>query len=375
MYLGALPEMATSLHSTPGALQLSVTTFFLGYTVGQLFYGPVSDKTGRKPMIYLAMAIFVIGSIGALLAGSGPQLVAWRFLQGLGGSIGMVIASAVVRDLFTGAAAAKMMSMVVLVIGVAPIVAPLVGSVLLRLSNWQMIFGVLASLGAACLLLVRFALPETRMEELRAVSHPAQTLKWYVHLLRSRHFIPYAGALALAQGSFFAYIAGSSFVFVDLYGLSPLTYSILFSLNAIGLGIGAQIANRLVATRGLQAVARGSSTAFALAGVALLLAGLTGIGGMWSICLLLFLMVTSLGGIMPTCNVLSVEAYGAIAGTAAALTGALGFGAGALASMTLGFIGNGSALPMIAIMAACAIGACLVANFAFPERHATQAGE
>lgn len=367
MYLGAMPNIAASLNGSPAGVQLSVMAFFLGFTVGQLFYGPVSDRVGRRPMIYLALAIFVLASIGCILAGSVHQLLAWRLLQGIGGSIGMVMAAAVIRDLYTGVQAARLMAIVVLVNGVAPIVAPLIGSMLLGIGSWRLIFVVLGFLGLVVALAIWLLLPETRMAELRAVSKPRDASKWYAHLLRRRDFIPYAGTLALAQGGFFAYIAGSSFIFIDLYGFTPLTYSLLFSLNAIGLGIGSQIATHLVPRYGLRGVARASTAIYGAAALMLLVIQLAGSGGWLPTSVLLFVMVSSLGGIMPTCNVLTLEGHGAISGVAAALMGALGFGAGALTSFILGIFENGTATPMVAVIAICAVAAALTSQLTFPR--------
>lgn len=367
MYLGAMPDIATSLNGSAAGVQMSVMAFFLGFTVGQLFYGPISDRTGRKPMIYLALAIFVVASIGCIFAGDVRQLLAWRLLQGIGGSIGMVMAAAVIRDLYTGVQAARLMSVVVLINGVAPIVAPLVGSMLLGVGSWRLIFMVLACFGLLAAVVAWTMLPETRMRELRETSRPGDALKWYVHLVLRRDFIPYAGTLALAQGGFFAYIAGSSFIFIDLYGLSPMAYSLVFSLNAIGLGVGAQIATRQVSRFGLRAIARASTGIYAAAAILLLAIQLAGAGGVVPTSILLFLMISSLGGIMPTCNVLSLEGHGAISGVAAALMGALGFGAGALASLLLGLFEDGTATPMLAMIAVCAAAAALTSHLAFPR--------
>ncbi|MCO5164523.1 MAG: multidrug effflux MFS transporter [Mesorhizobium sp.] len=367
MYLGAMPSIAASLDGSAASVQLSVMAFFLGFTVGQLFYGPVSDRTGRKPMIYLALAIFVVASLGCMVAGDVRQLLAWRLLQGIGGSIGMVMASAVIRDLYTGAKAARLMSLVVLVNGVAPIVAPLIGSLMLGFGSWRLIFLTLMVLGVVAAVLAWSVLPETRMDELRQVSRPHHAFKWYGHLLGRRDFIPYAGTLALAQGGFFVYIAGSSFIFIDLYGLSPIAYSLLFSVNAIGLGIGTQVAARRVPRFGLRAVARVSTAIYGIAALLLLAIQLAGAGGVMPTAVLLFVMVSSLGGIMPTCSVLSLEGHGAISGVAAALMGALGFGAGALTSFLLGLLEDGTATPMIAIIALCAVAAAVASHLTFPR--------
>jgi DHA1 family bicyclomycin/chloramphenicol resistance-like MFS transporter len=365
MYVAAMPRMAEDLSATDASIQLSMMTYFAGFTLGQLFYGPVSDRTGRKPMIYLALAIFIFASAGCVFSTSAPQLLVFRFLQGIGGSIGMVIATATIRDVHTGHAAARLMSRVVLVLGIAPVLAPLLGSFVLQIGDWRLIFALLGAMGVVVAVIAATMLPETRMAELRAKSRPSTALQWYARLLFTRSFIPYAGALALAQGGFFAYIAGSSFVLINVYGLSPMAYAIVFSLNAIGIGLGAQLAPRIAERIGVRGVVKLNATAYAGAGLLLLGLQLSGLAGLVPVCVLLFVMVMAVGGIMPTCNILAMEAHGAISGTAAALMGALGFGAGALGSFAIGILDDGTALPLIAVMTACAVATALVAVFTF----------
>lgn len=365
MYVAAMPRMAEDLSTTDASIQLSMMTYFAGFTLGQLFYGPVSDKTGRKPMIYLALVIFILASAGCVFSTSAPHLLIFRFLQGIGGSIGMVIATATIRDVHTGHAAARLMSRVVLVLGIAPVLAPLFGSLVLQIGDWRLIFALLGALGVVVAVIAASMLPETRMAELRAKSRPSTALHWYARLLFTRSFIPYAGALALAQGGFFAYIAGSSFVLINVYGLSPMAYAIVFSLNAIGIGIGAQLAPRIAERIGVRGVVKLNATAYAIAGLVLLGLQISGLAGLVPVCVLLFIMVMNVGGIMPTCNILAMESHGAISGTAAALMGALGFGAGALGSFAIGLFDDGTALPMIAVMTACAVATALVAVFSF----------
>ncbi|ACM37526.1 MULTISPECIES: multidrug effflux MFS transporter [Rhizobium/Agrobacterium group] len=375
MYLGAMPLMATSLSTTAATIQLSVMTFFSGFTIGQMFYGPISDRTGRKPIIYVALAIFCLSSFGCLTASTGEQLLVWRFMQGVGGSIGMVIGTAIIRDTHTGPAATKLMSMVMLVIGVAPILAPFAGSLILKIANWQMIFVLLGCYAALCFVVVALWLPETRLPADRASSKPSRALITYGGLLISRNFIPYAGTMALVQGGFFAYIAGSSFMLMTVYGLSAISYSIIFSTNAIGLGIGTQICNRFATRFGVKAAVRGSVLLYTVIALILVATQLTGTDSLTVTCILMFILVMSIGGIMPGCNVLAMEAHGSIAGTAAALAGGLSFGAGALSSFVLGLLENGTALPLVCVMAGCGILAVLVTQVFFEDRQETTVPE
>ncbi|MDH6269634.1 DHA1 family bicyclomycin/chloramphenicol resistance-like MFS transporter [Rhizobium sp. SG_E_25_P2] len=370
MYLGALPTMATDLGSTTASLQMTMMSFFSGFTIGQMFYGPISDRVGRKPVIFVALAIFLIGSIGCALAQTNEQLIALRFVQGLGGSIGMVICAAIIRDLYTGHEAAKLMSVVVMVMGLAPILAPLVGSLILQAASWRLIFAVLAGFSVLAAVLTIFVLKETRMKELRAQSKPSQAVSWYLRLLKSRAFIPYAGVLALSQGGFFAYIGGSSFVLMNIYGLSPLAYSIAFAANAIGLGIGSQISVRLLKRFGPRAIVKASVLINLAAAVGLVATQAMGLHHVAVVCALFFVLVASMGGIMPSTNTMAMEAHGAIAGTAAALMGALGFGAGALGMFLVGALADGTAMPLYETVAFASCLATLVAWTSFGERRA-----
>ncbi|MGX1309469.1 DHA1 family bicyclomycin/chloramphenicol resistance-like MFS transporter [Amorphus suaedae] len=371
MHISALPRMADDLSSSAATIQMTMMTYFWGFTVGQLFYGPASDKLGRKPVIFFALTVFLVGTVGCVLSGTANQMLAFRFLQGFGGSIGMVIATAAIRDLFSGASAAKLMSSVVLVLGLAPVIAPLAGSLLLTFFSWRAIFIVMGLLGIAVAVIVALLLPETRTLSQRAASQPAKAVYWYGKLLFTRTFIPYAGTLAFALGGFFAYVAGSSFMLISVYGLSPVTYSMIFAFNAIGIGISAQISSRLGERIGLKNVVKCATLIYAGAAVLLVLAELTGVGTVYSVCILLFVLVSAgVGGIMPSCNVLAMESHGQIAGTAAALCGALGFGAGALSSAAIGIWDDGTALPLLAIIASCAVGSGLVAHLTFGDSRA-----
>jgi MFS transporter, DHA1 family, multidrug resistance protein len=368
MHVSAMPRMATDLSTSAATIQMTMMTYFGGFTIGQLFYGPASDKLGRKPVIFFALAVFVVATLGCVLSTTANQMLIFRFLQGFGGSIGMVIAAASIRDLFNGHSAAKLMSLVVLVLGLAPIIAPLAGNLILSVSSWRVIFVAMGILCIGVAIIVALMLPETRTPALRATSQPAKAAFLYVKLLFSRSFIPYAGTLALAQGGFFGYIADSSFVLIKVYGLSTTAFSMLFALNAIGIGVGTHISSRLSEKIGLKNVVKLFTLIYAVTAVAMVVMELMGIGTVHTVCILLFMWVVSYGGIMPSCNVLAMEKQGQIAGTAAALSGSLGFGAGALASAGIGILENGTALPLLGAIAFCGVGATLVAHFAFGDK-------
>lgn len=369
MYLPGMPQIAAGLNVGEGAVQFSLMAFFAGLMIGQLFYGPLSDRTGRKAMVYVGLALFIVGSLGCATAGTAGSLTAWRFIQGLGASIGMVIGFAVARDLYTGRTAAALMALIMMVQGVAPIVAPLIGTAIISLFAWPAIFVALALFGVISIALVFYALPETRMQELKTKSRPLDAAQNYLHLIVSTRYFPYVAALAFAMAGFFAYLAGSSFVFISIYGLSPATYSMLFAFNAIGLMTGAQIAPHLMGRFRPQSIVRVALTVYATAAVILAVLELAGSAGLVPMSVLLFVAVTAMAFVLPLTSVMALESYGAISGTAAALMGAFNFGAGTLASLVVGMTANGTALPMIITIAVCGVAACLVAFTTFPKPH------
>lgn len=368
MYLPAIPQMATDFASSEGAVMLSLMTFFLGLMAGQLVYGPLSDRYGRRPLVFIGMSVFVAGSIGCALAPSLSALHGWRLLQGLGGSIGMVIAFAIIKDLFNGPALGRMMSLVLAVLGLAPVLAPLLGNGLLAIDSWRLIFWALALWGVLVMLATAVILPESRSAQARAGFQLRRIPQTYLSILRDRRFIPYAATLVVAQAGFFAYIAGSSTVMIRHYGLSPTAFSLLFALNALGIVVAAIINPRLHAAWGVERTYRRANTAYALVMLLLLACFITSSNGLVVLCIGLFMAVGLLGLIMPTGSQLAMSQQGPVAGTASALMGSLQFGAGALVSAVTGVLIANSGLGLVAVMAVCASASAIMAWTLFPAR-------
>jgi MFS transporter, DHA1 family, multidrug resistance protein len=367
MYLPAMPQIATGLQVGEGAVQFSLMTFFAGLVIGQLLYGPFSDRIGRKPMIYVGLALYVTASLGCAATGTAAQLAAWRFIQGLGGAIGMVIGLAVIRDLYTGRTAANLVAVVMIVQGVAPVIAPLLGTAIIAVAPWRTLFVTLALFGVLCFVLVVLALPETRSPDLRATSHPSDALVNYLRLLANRHYLPFAAATALATGGFFSYLAGSSFVFVSVIGLSPAAYSAIFGFNALGLMAGAQVAPRLIGRFRPQMIMRTALATYTGAALFLAALELSNAANLLFLSALLFVIVTSMAFVLPLGSVMALESCGSMPGTAAALMGGLQFGAGTLASLVVGAAADGTGRPMVLVIVGCGLAACLVAFAAFPK--------
>ncbi|HET8731297.1 MAG TPA: multidrug effflux MFS transporter [Moraxellaceae bacterium] len=355
MYLPAFPSIAREL-GAPGRVELTLASFFIGLALGQLVYGPLSDHTGRKPPLYVGLTLYVLASVGASLSHDIQTLVVWRFLQGMGGCAGMVISRAVVRDRCTPVAAAQAFSLLMLIMGIAPILAPLTGSYLVTLAGWRALFAVLAIAGAACLLLVWRGQRESLPSGITPPS-PGRLIHTYLDLLSDRGFLLPVMASGLAFSGMFTYIAGSPFVLMQIYGLSPHQYGWVFGSNAIGLIAASQL-NALLLRRGHAGMPvllrRGLATAaFSSLGLALLaalhllhlpllLAGL-------------FVYITSLGFISPNASASALAQQGHQAGTASALMGALQFMLATLAGSSVSLWHDGSPLPLTSLMALCGV--------------------
>ena len=355
MYLPALPDIGRSLGAEVGAVQLTLTAFFLSIGLGQLLYGPVSDMVGRKPPLYAGLALFTLASVGCALATDIHTLVALRFLQGLGAAAGMAIPRAIVRDLHTGAEAARLMSLLMLVFSVSPILAPLAGSGVIALTGWRGVFWVVALAAVAGMLLVRGALAETRSEAERVDSSLGSALRAYGVLLRDRHYLGLVLIGAFAMAGFFVYLAGSPFVLINHYGLSPTQYSLAFGLNAAAFIGSAQLTGSLGRRFGLVPLAKWAVTACGLVMATLLAYYLAGGDRLLVLVSLYFVASAFMGLVIPTVSVLALEAHGAIAGTASALMGTLQMLCGAAAMGIVGLFANGRPLPMVAGMASGAL--------------------
>lgn len=351
MYLPALPSIRAALHAGTGATQASLMVFFVMMGLAQLVYGPLSDIFGRKPLLYAGLVLFALGSIGCALATDIQTLIAFRVLQGLGASAGMVIGRAVVRDLHTGPDAAQMMSLLMLVFSVSPILAPLAGSGVIALAGWRGVFWAVALAAVAGLALVGATLRETRPPEQRVESSVGGALRAYRLLLGDWHYLGLVGIGSCALAGFFVFLAGSPFVLINHYGLTPTQYSLAFSFNAVAFIGASQFTATLGRRFGLAPMVKVAASASGLC-IALLLAYyLLGGDSLWVLIALNFIASAFMGLVIPTVSVLALEEHGPIAGTASALMGTLQMLVGALAMAVVGVFANGQPLPMVVGMA------------------------
>ena len=374
MYLPALPSIGQSLGASMSAVQASLMVFFISLGVGQLIYGPLSDMLGRKAPLYFGLVLFAAGSVGCAMAPDIQTLVVLRFVQGLGASAGMVIPRAVVRDLHTGHDAARLMSLLMLVFSVSPILAPLAGSLLIESLGWRSVFWAVTVAAALGLVLLATSLRETRPAADRANSTLRSALQGYGVLLRDRHFLGLVLIGAFSLSSFFAYLANSSFVLIDHYGLSPRQYSIAFGVNAAAFIGTSQFTGKLTGRFGLPPVVKAAATGHAAVMVSLLAVNLLGFDQLPLMLALLFVGFGFLGLVIPTTAVLALDNHGRIAGTASALMGTLQFVVGAVVMATVGLFVDGTARPMVAGIAACAVIAFAMAQVTL-SRTSAQAGQ
>lgn len=359
MYLPSLPALAREFGATTTAAQWTLSAFFLGLAIGQALYGPLADRLGRKPPLYLGLSLYVLASAGCALATSIESLIALRFVQALGGCAGVVIARAVVRDLFDQRGSARMMSTMMLVMGAAPMLAPLAGGWLAAIAGWRAIFWTLFGFGLACMAATFSGLPETRPGHTVRPGIGA-ALRGYGRLLTHRRFLGYTFAGGFAQGGMFAYISGSPFVFIDVYGVPAQAYGWLFGLNALGLITASQVNARLVARLGPDRLLGRANAANALFGLALVATAWSGIGGFAGILVPLFGYVASLGFSIPNAAAGAMAPFPEQAGSASALLGTVQFTIAAGAGATVGATHDGTALPMAVVIAACGVTAFAV---------------
>jgi DHA1 family bicyclomycin/chloramphenicol resistance-like MFS transporter len=360
MYLPGLPTIAREFRTDTAATQLTLSMFFVGLAMGQALYGPIADRHGRKRPLLVGCAIYTLASLACALASSIASLIGLRFAQALGGCAGMVIARSVVRDLFDERNSARMYSFLMLVMGLAPITAPLIGGQLLLAFGWRAMFWLLGGFGLLCVLMVTFALPETLPAERRVRAGLWQALEIYWRLLLDRRFVGYALTGGFVTAGMFAYISGSPFVFIELYGVAPQHYGWIFGANAFGLVIASQI-NRwlLVRYRG-ETILTVTLAVTAAAGLLLALVAITGFGGFVSLLVPLFVFVASVGLVGPNTAAAALAPYGSVAGSASALMGMLQFIVGAVAGALVGTLYNGTAVPMAAVIAGCGMAALLI---------------
>ncbi|MFF7734954.1 Bcr/CflA family efflux MFS transporter [Streptomyces sp. NPDC007984] len=358
MYLPSLPEVTRSLHAPAATVQLTLTACLAGMALGQLVVGPMSDRWGRRRPLLAGLAVFVVATVLCALAPTVELLVALRLAQGLAGAAAIVIARAVVRDLYDGMAMARFFSTLMLISGVAPIVAPLIGGQILRVTDWRGVFAVLTVIGVLIGVLVWTRLPETLAPAERHGGGVGEALRSMRGLLADRSFTGYMLTGGFAFAALFAYISASPFVIQEIYGASPQTFSLLFGVNSVGLVVVGQINGKILVGRVSLDRVLGIGLAIVItAATALLLMSLGVFGevGLVPVAAALFVLMSAMGIALPNTQALALMRTKHAAGSASALLGTTSFLIGAVASPLVGVAGEDTALPMAVVQLAAAL--------------------
>ncbi|MFI7855368.1 multidrug effflux MFS transporter [Pseudomonas promysalinigenes] len=351
-YLPAFPAMAQAFATDEKHVQATLAAYFLGLSIGQLAYGPVADRFGRRKPLVFGVALFTLASLACAYAPNLDTLIIARFVQALGGCAGMVLSRAIVSDKCDPVASAKVFSQLMLVMGLAPILAPMLGGVLVNFAGWQSIFLALSLFSAASLLAVTLGLPESLPAHM-----PRQplsgALRQYLRLLADRVFLGHALTGGIAIAGMFAYIAGSPFVFIKLYGVPAEHYGWLFGTNAAGFILVAQVNARLLVKRGPAFLLSRAVWVYLAAGLSLLAVAAMQPAALWPLLVPLFVCIASLGCIIPNAAACAMSGQGARAGSASALMGCLQFSVAAAAAALVGVLHDGSAIPMSLVISLC----------------------
>lgn len=372
LYLPALPTLGVALRGQPGDIELTLSGFLVGFSLGQLLWGPLGDRYGRRVPILAGLVLFVIGSAGCATSSSVAQMVGWRVVQAVGACSGPVLARAMVRDLYARDRSAQMLSTLLLIMNVAPLLGPLVGAQILSVAPWQAIFWLLAVFGALTAAAV-WTLPETLSPSRRVAAPLRRALADYLPLLRSRRLLGYAVSGGFFYAGIYAYVAGTPFAYIDYYRVPPQAYGLLFGFSVAGMMIANLVNRRLIPRFGSDRVFRASSAAVALAGLLCAASAWSDAGGLWGLVAPVFVYVAMAGFIVANSVAGAMSAFPERAGAASALVGAVHYGSGILSTALLGRFADGTPWTMGWIIgvsgSGCLLSALLLVRLA-PSREA-----
>jgi DHA1 family bicyclomycin/chloramphenicol resistance-like MFS transporter len=359
MYLPAFPRIAENFGVGIPEIQRTLASYFIGLAIGQLIYGPLADRYGRKPPLYFGLGLFTLASFGCAMAWSSPSLAGIRFVQALGGCAEMVMARAIVRDLFEDKEAAKVFSSLVLVMGLAPILAPLAGGFLAGHLGWRAIFWALAIAGALTFTSTALFFRESLPAERRIRQSAGQILRTYAHLLRHREFMLHALTVSAGTAGLFAYVGGSPYVFERIFHISEARFGLYFGPIACGIIGMSQVNGYLAGKVDIRVLLRFALVVNAIAGITLLVNSRSGFGGFWGIYFPLWFVIATMGFVFPNTTVLAMSEQGHIAGNASAVLGFMQFGVSALGGLIVSALQNAqlipTSVPMAGTIAVCSI--------------------
>ena len=363
MYLPAFPDIAKNLHTSVAQVMLSLSSFFIGISAGQLLYGPLLERFGRKKPIYAGLSIYLLASIGCAMATSVDSLIIFRLLQALGGCAGMVAARAIVRDLFEVKENAKIFSMLMLVVAVSPIIAPTLGGYVTSLFGWRYVFAILIVIDVGIIAGVYFLLPESKKPDLDFSLKAGAIIKNFAGIIKHPQFYTYALTGAIAYAGLYAYISGSPYVFMEIFRVNERQYGWIFSVIAMGVIGSAQLNNIALRSYSSEQVIKIATFCQGIIGIMLAVMSYFGWVELYSTIFLIFLFLCGQGFIFPNASALCLAPFPHTAGSASALMGAIQMGIGAGISALVSILQNGTAMPMTGVMACCSVTAFLVFFF------------
>lgn len=355
MYLPSFPTIAEALHATAAQIQLTLSGYMFGFTFGQLCYGPLSDRFGRRSMLMTGIVLFIVMTMLCATANSAESLTVYRFFQAIGGGAGTVLSRAIIRDRYSGPMMARVMSLMLTIILFAPMIAPVLGGHLLVWLGWRSVFWALAIYGVVAMAVVYFRVSESLPPEKRSTSGVRALARGYITVLTNRGALGYILSGGVTFGALFAFLSGASFVFIDYYGVSPENMGYIFTANVVGVMTGGWLNSRLVVSRGVREMMT-VGIWLLLAGAALLFVLVEiGFGGMWGAIAGVMIFTLPLNTINANAAAGTLEYFPNLAGTAAAVVGAVRYGCGALSGLVVGLLHNGTPTPMVSVILGCAL--------------------
>jgi DHA1 family bicyclomycin/chloramphenicol resistance-like MFS transporter len=360
MYLPAFPDIAKGLNTTESKVLLSLSSFFIGISAGQLIYGPLLERFGRKKPLYVGLSIYLLASLGCALAGSVNALITLRLLQALGGCVGMVAARAMVRDMFEVKENAKVFSLLMLVVAVSPIIAPTAGGYVTALLGWRWVFIMLMIINVIILVGIYFLLPESKKPDPNFSLKPVPIINNFAGVIKHPQFYTYALTAAISAAGLYAYIGGSPSVFMGIFHVTEKQYGWIFALIAMGLIGASQLNSVMLKTYTSEQIIKVALACQSTIGLILVILTFLGWNDLFITIFLIFLFLCCQGFTFPNASALSLARFGHNAGSASALLGAIQMSIGACTSALVSVFQNKTALPMAGVMSCCAIGAFTV---------------
>ena len=355
LYLPAIPTIASELNEPLSTIQFTLSAYTIGFALGQLIYGPMSDRFGRRKVLFPGLIAYIITNAMAAFCETGLQLIIVRVLQAMAGAAVMVTIPAMVRDLFPRKESARVMSSILMVMTVAPLAAPLLGGQILKFSGWESLFLSLAGLAGVAFLLASLRVPETLPQERKLIIPVHQVGKTYLSVLKNREVVGLILCHGFFFGGMFAFIAGSPFIYIELFGVKPENYGLLFGINILGMMITNMVNIRIINRFELFSIIRAGSLIAAASALTLLTVTQLEIGGLVGMMIPIICYVACISFTGPNSNALALSHFPKSAGTANAVAGALRFGIGALSTAAVGYFHNGTAMPMVGVMATCGV--------------------